>query len=85
MIANIVVNPKLYRYQALHEMGQSYWALTDPYPLNLNYHFWPNLGSHNMDFWPNAQELVCQQFSSEIYTKFYIRQYIQTFWPKKHK
>ena len=52
-------------------MGQSYWALTDTYLLNLNYHFWPNLGSHNMDFWPNAQELVCQQFSSEIYTKFY--------------
>ena len=28
-----------------------------------------NVASHTMDFLPNAQELVCEQLSSEIYTK----------------
>ena len=59
---NFIVNPKIYEYQTLHELKQSYFALTEPYPLNLNYLFdWTLLHiKTRWNIWHSVHEIFLQ-------------------------
>ena len=69
MNGNFIVNPTMYRLYTLVDICLSSVEFSYPYLLNLNGYLLPNVASHTMDFLPNAEELVCEQLSSEIYTK----------------
>ena len=67
MKGNFIVNRTMYRLSTLVDICLSSVEFSYPYPLNLNGYLLPNVASHTMDFLPNAEELVCEQLSFEIY------------------
>ena len=73
---SVIINPTMYRLQILINICLGYVEFFYLDPFNL-FIFLLNIVSHTMDFWPNTKELDCQQFSSEICTKFCMRQYVQ--------